>query len=141
MKLPRLFGLFSPRSGLTFFLFKMSDKTPEATESVASKKRKNPAPDSDSKPKKSKVNLANVKNKLRRQELFKNQKHEKNKEKRERRKKQRKDEDWEKVPNHTWTICRVRRHVYCRDIFILKCFDARARQCRNRNSQALMDAM
>ena len=75
----------------------MSDDTSGAVESVTRKKRKNPAPDSEGKPKKSKVNLANVKNKLRRQELFKNLKHEKNKEKRERRKKQRKDEDWEQV--------------------------------------------
>ena len=86
-----------PRSPAILILFKMSDNTSEAVESVTSKKRKHLVPDSESKPKKSKVNLANVKNKLRRQELFKNLKHEKNKEKRERRKKQRKDEDWEQV--------------------------------------------
>lgn len=62
------------------------------------KKRKDAvSTDSEAKPKKAKIALANVKNKLKRQELYKDLKYEKNKEKREKRKRQRKDENWESV--------------------------------------------
>ena len=61
------------------------------------RRKKETAADDESKRKKRKVNLSEVTNKIRRQQLFKELKYEKNKAKREKRKKQRKDEDWESV--------------------------------------------
>jgi len=86
-------------------LFNMADEESGMAQVDAPKRRKKEtAADDESKRKKRKVNLSEVTNKIRRQQLFKELKYEKNKAKREKRKKQRKDEDWEskkQVPKTT----------------------------------------
>ncbi|XP_065069231.1 ribosome production factor 1-like [Rhopilema esculentum] len=74
----------------------MADEESEQhVEDSSTKKRKTAVSGKEKKSKKIKLDLSTVKNKLRRQELYKQLKHEKNKEKKDKRKKQRKDENWE----------------------------------------------
>lgn len=76
----------------------MADRKGNSRSANKPKKRKDPdSQDGEKATKRLKIDLSSVKNKLKRQELFKTVKYEKNKEKRERRKKQKKDVDWEKV--------------------------------------------
>ena len=64
---------------------------------VLKKRKPKKSTEEEGKGKRLKTSLSTVRNKLRRQQLFKELKHEKNKAKREKRKKQRKDENWESV--------------------------------------------
>ena len=66
-------------------------------EANSKKRKKEISGEEKTRGKKPKSDLSGVRNKLKRQQLFKELKHEKNKAKREKRKKQRKDEDWESV--------------------------------------------
>ena len=98
MILPPFDILLFEKSPFGVFFLKMADEEHGVMQNGGPQKRKkDSASETESTGKKRKIDLSNVRNKLRRQQLFMDLKHEKNKEKREKRKKQRKDDDWESV--------------------------------------------